>query len=110
MEQAFRNGDLPAVAGFYADDALMIGPGTRAEGAEAILAYWQQISDPINWTLEVQETTGTGEVVHQTGRSHLTYLDGLEERTSIVDFFLVWRRHEDGSYKIAVDSYHDPRD
>jgi uncharacterized protein (TIGR02246 family) len=109
MEQAFRDADPAAVAAFYAEDAVMIGPGTRVEGSGAILEYWKRISDPINWTLEVREVTGTGEIVHQTGRSHLTYLDGLEERTSIVDFVLVWRRQEDGSYKIAIDSYHDPQ-
>ena len=107
MEQAFRNDDLQAVAGFYAANALMLGPGTRVEGSASISEHWQQISDPVNWTLEVHEIAGTEDIVHQAGRSHLTYLDGLEEHTSIVDFVLVWQRQADGTYKIAVDSYHD---
>ncbi len=110
MERAFRNGDLQAVAGFYADNALMIGPATRLEGGAAITEYWQEISDPVNWTLEVREITGTADIVHQTGRSFLTYLEGLEEHTSVVDFVLVWQRQPDGTYKIAIDSYHDPDD
>ncbi len=110
MEQAFRNGDMRAVASFYTDDALMIGPGARVEGKAAIIEHWERISEPVDWSLEVRDITGRGDIVHQTGRSFLTVLDGSEERTSIVDFVLVWHLQADGGYKIAIDSYHAPDD
>lgn len=106
MEEAFRSGDAAAVANFYAVDALMIGPDTRVEGKQAISEFWARMGDLVDWSLEVHEVTGTGDVVHQTGRSSLTYVANGTERTLVGDIVLVWKRQEDGSYKIAVDSYH----
>jgi len=108
MEEAARRGDAAAIASFYAADALLISGGTRVEGREAVDAYWADAGEIVDWELEVFDVTGDAAIVHQSGRSHLTGRRDGEERTSVVDFLLVWKRQEDGGYRIAVDSYHAP--
>jgi len=54
MEEAYNKGDMKAVAAFYSDQALLLGPnGYKVEGIESVNEYWTRINDPINWKLSV---------------------------------------------------------
>lgn len=103
----YRKGDMLGVAALYADDAILLGPdGYRVEGREAIDAYWQRISQPVDWKLEVTSVEGGRGLLHQRGVSHLSYRrDTGEVHTSVVQFVVVWTRQSDGAYRIAVDAY-----
>ena len=59
-----------------------------------------------SWALEVISVEGTEDMPVQHGRSTLEYdaADG-QHRVSVVDFILIWRRADDGRYRIAVDAY-----
>lgn len=106
MEAAFARGDLKAVARFYADDAVMMGPrGERVRGREAIDRYWSTISNPRRWKLDVFDVGGSLNEAYQLGRSSLTFLHDGQERTSVTDFIVIWKRTPGAEWKIAVDMW-----
>lgn len=106
LERRFRDGDLLGVADIYADNALMIPRGgERSQGREAIDAYWSAIADPIDWRLEIFEIGGSDELAYERGRSHMVRRREGVEHTSVVDFMLLWERHGEAGWKIAVDAY-----
>ncbi|MFO0985549.1 MAG: FKBP-type peptidyl-prolyl cis-trans isomerase [Planctomycetota bacterium] len=107
LMRAFRAGDLKGVAAMYADDAVLLGPNQlRIEGRKAIDDYWAGLKHPVDWQLEVLSLDGQDDLVHQIGRSVLTTEDdqGKCNRAEVL-FAVIWRRQQDGSYKVAVDAY-----
>jgi ketosteroid isomerase-like protein len=107
MEAAFNRGDMRAVAAFYADDSKLAGGGDVVEGRAAVDAYWGRLGGRGGtWRLEVFEVGGSRDLAYQRGRSHLTLrsADG-RERTSVVDFVVVWRRNAEGGLRIWLDLY-----
>jgi uncharacterized protein (TIGR02246 family) len=107
MEAAFNRGDMKAVARFYADDARLAGQGGPVtEGRDAIDQYWAGIKNPKRWRLEVLAVGGSPALAYQQGRSHLTTAspEGAE-RTSTVDFVVIWRRQPNGSLRMLMDLY-----
>lgn len=106
MEAAFARGDLLAVARAYADDAVMMGPrGERVRGRAAIDRYWQSITNPRRWKLEVLDVGGSLTEAYQLGRSSLTSLHNGQEHTSVTDFIVIWKRDAAGTWRIAVDMW-----
>jgi ketosteroid isomerase-like protein len=106
LEERFERGDNAGVAAMYEDDAVLLGPdGYRVQGREAIDAYWDHEREAPRWTLEVLGLEGDASMPVQRGRSILEHVRGGERRVSEVEFVVVWRRQEDGSYRIAVDAY-----
>lgn len=107
MEQALQAGDLLGVAAFYLDDSVLLSPsGTTVSGREAIDSYWARFTRATAWELQILELEGNAELVSQRGRSLLTFReDDGTTRIGDVQFVLIWRRQEDGSWKIAVDAY-----
>lgn len=66
MEEAFNNGDLKAVAGFYLDNAYLLNPGGKVvTGREDIDAYWTGIENPVKWELEVIEVTKDEKAIYE---------------------------------------------
>lgn len=66
MENAFNQGDMDAVAGFYLDDAVMLAPNQEpVRGREAIDAYWNQISHPVSWELEIIEVSANERDIYE---------------------------------------------
>jgi uncharacterized protein (TIGR02246 family) len=106
MEQAFARGDLRAVAAFYADDAVMMGPGgERVRGRAAIDRYWAGIRNPKRWKLDVFDVGGSATEAYQLGRSSLVSLHEGREHTSVTDFIVIWKRDSGGEWRIAVDMW-----
>lgn len=107
MESALRQGDLLGVAGFYADDAHMIGPrGARTLGRESIDRYWTGLRGAKDWKLSIERLGGDRETVYQVGKSHLVTEEAGREVVHEVEFVVVWRRQSDGDYRIELDFYH----
>ncbi|HJU76104.1 MAG TPA: nuclear transport factor 2 family protein, partial [Gemmatimonadaceae bacterium] len=106
MTAAFNKGDLLAVARFYTDDGIVDGPrGERVAGRAALDKYWTGIQNPKSWKLEVLGLGGHPDFPYQIGRSTLVTSSPNGDRTSVVEFLVLWRREQDGSLRIAVDYY-----
>ena len=101
-----RNNDLAGVAAFYADDAVLLGPGGfRVAGRDAIDKYWTEFGRGIDWKLDIHDLEGESGLVFQRGTSHLTYERNGETKTSTVEFVIIWEKRDDGTYQINVDAY-----
>lgn len=105
MEAAFNRGDLLGAASFYADDGIVrTAGGIVAQGRAALDNYFTGIGDPKSWKLDVIQVGGTPDMAWQVGRSTLVY--GNPQRTSIVQFLVIWKRQSDGQLRIHLDYYH----
>lgn len=116
LETLYVAGDYAGVAAMYEDDAVLLGPGGyRVQGRRALDEYWAPRPDlppPANpaWSLDIEWVEGVDSLLVQRGVSRLSRERDGERRESVVHFYVVWRRQEDGSYKIAVDAYWPPED
>ena len=109
MEAAVARGDLKGAAAFYADNAVVRSAhSVEAQGRAAVDRYFLGISNAKSWKLDIYGVTAAREsnLVYQTGRSTLVH--GSPERTSVVQFLVVWERQRDGALKIVLDYYHVP--
>ena len=110
MEAAVNRGDLKGAAAYYADDAIVRTAGqVVAQGRRAVDEYFTGIAHAKSWKLDVIQVGGTRDNAWQVGRSTLVH--GQPERTSVVQFLVIWRRQADGKLRIALDYYHsaEPR-
>ena len=106
MEQAFAKRDMLAVARFYADDGVILGPrGFRTAGRKDIDAYWRGLREPRSWKLDVLDVGGSRDDAWQLGRSTLVTGRPGGDQTSVVNFIVIWKRQADGSLRIAMDFY-----
>lgn len=111
LETLFEAGDHRALAQMYEDDAVLLAPGgVRIAGREAIDAYWAPKPDrpaPTRrrWDLAIHRLEGVDTLLVQRGTSRLLVEIEGRWRESTVEFYVIWRRQSDGSYRIAVDAY-----
>jgi CubicO group peptidase (beta-lactamase class C family)/ketosteroid isomerase-like protein len=106
MAAAFNSGNMLAVARFYTNDARIDGErGELVQGRAAIDKYWTSIRNPKSWKLDVIEVGGHPDYPYQIGRSTLVTTGPNGDRTSIVEFLVIWRREVTGGLRIAVDYY-----
>ena len=106
MVAAFNSGDMLAVARFYTDDARIDGErGELVQGRAAVDKYWTGIRNAKSWKLDVIDVGGHPDTPYQIGRSTLVMAGPNGDRTSVVEFLVIWRRNADGGLRMAVDYY-----
>ncbi len=106
MVAAFNSGDMLAVARFYTDDARIDGErGELVQGRAAVDKYWTGIRNAKSWKLDVIDVGGHPDNPYQIGRSTLVTTGPNGDRTSVVEFLVIWRRDPAGGLRIAVDYY-----
>ncbi len=106
MVAAFNSGDMLAVARFYTDDARIDGErGELVQGRVDIDKYWTSIRNAKFWKLDVIEVGGHPDTPYQIGRSTLVTTGPNGDRTSVVEFLVIWRREPSGRLRMAVDYY-----
>ncbi len=104
MEDAFNNNDMNKVAGFYSNDGEIVYDNYTVRGRTNLDKYWLDLKDKgRGWKLTVVEIGGQGEFVYQLGKSDLKYINDGKESSSITNFVLIWRKQDDGNYKIFRD-------
>jgi ketosteroid isomerase-like protein len=98
---------MKAVASHYADGSVVRSPRRAAAvGRAEVDRYFAGFATAKSWTLEVYDVDlGSDGLVFQTGKSTLVMAD---DRASVVEFVLVWKRDAGGRLRIELDYYHAP--
>lgn len=98
--KAFADDDLDAFAAMIDDDATFLGR-TNLRGKEAVVAHWSKLfgaaERPFRWEPKRWEVNPSGTMGMTNGP--VFDPDGKHAGT----FSSVWRRQEDGSWKIIFD-------
>ena len=105
MVQAFEQGDIMAVARFYADDARIYASGTRVEGRSAIDRFRRKIHQPVSWEMETVDLGGSPGRAVSAGSFHAGIGAAAHRDTSYAMCLLVWRRDANGELRIRLDVY-----
>jgi ketosteroid isomerase-like protein/tetratricopeptide (TPR) repeat protein len=104
--EAFKKGDMLAVARGYTDDATIYHPrDRRVRGRQAIDRMWQSVKGAKDWKLETFEVGGTKEAIFELGRSTLTTVVDGKESVYACDYVVIWKRQKDGTYRTYTDIY-----
>jgi len=109
LEERFRSGDMLGVADFYAEDAVLFAPGgQRYRGRKQIDAYWSNITEPVDWELEIRSIEGNEDIILERGTSKLQARYAGELRTSVVEFAFLWRKDPKTGWQIWLDAFWRP--
>lgn len=105
-EAAWNAGDAAAVAAVYAEDAVVLPPGSEpVEGRAAIQAFWQAAMDAdpgVTTDIETVEADVMGDVAIERGTYVDTGPDGGHRDHG--KFLAIWTR-VDGEWKILRDIF-----
>ena len=74
-------------------------------GRAAVDEYWMDIRNAKSWKLDVIDVGGPADHPYQIGRSTLDTTGPNGDRTSVVEFLVVWRREPGGNLRMVVDYY-----
>jgi len=106
--KAAKAGDMNAVSGFFADDAVMISSGEQSvRGRQAIQTYLAETSKipgfKISW--EPIEGRVSGDMGYLLERTQMT-MNGPDGApvTQTLQAVTVWRKMPDGSWRNVVDA------
>jgi ketosteroid isomerase-like protein/tetratricopeptide (TPR) repeat protein len=104
--EAFKKGDMLAVARGYTDDAtIYFPPGKKVAGRQAIDQMWKSIKGAKDWKLETVEVGGTKDAIYEIGKSSLTTVIDGKDNTYTCDYVVIWKRQKDGTYRAQTDIY-----
>jgi len=99
--QTMADRDPTAFVSFLAEEAVFFGRQSELRGREAVAAAWLPLFEgpqpPFSWRPEVVAVLSSGDLGLTSG----PVLDAEGKR--IATFNSVWRRQEDGSWKIVFD-------
>jgi uncharacterized protein (TIGR02246 family) len=104
-ETVFNEGDHRALAAYYAVDARLIATQTETVvGRPAIEQFWRAACAGANAagarrTVQVEDAGSDGELGYLRG----TVVLARGEAATTVRYLTLWRRQEDGRWRIAVD-------
>lgn len=105
FEIALKKKDFASIVDLYSDDATIIIPGgKKITGRKDIAAYWYSLSNATGMTSEVISLGGNGKFVYQIGKWTLTSVKNGVEQITTTDAVLIWKRMQDYSYKIELNS------
>ena len=109
-DEAFKAGDLETIAASYAADAVLMPPGAATEtGRDAAAASFEQMfamGSTADSSLTTDEIGVGDDWVFRRG--HFTLVIAPEEgepATSTGKFIEIWRKGDDGTWRISRDIY-----
>lgn len=109
---AYVAGDTAALGALYTQDAVLMPPNRNIEGNERIRAYFAPAEGrtQVGHELTSERLLIDGDLAIDMGTwSSTTQSEEAEPRTSSERYLVVWRRQQDGSWKMAWDAWHWPR-
>ena len=99
---AFNAGNADAIAGFYADDAVLLLPNAPiARGGAAIRQSVQAVAG-MHPTLDFSpdRISQSGDMAYEVGHYTMTMAGNRDQG----DYVAVWRRQPNGDWKMVADS------
>lgn len=111
LAEALRQGDAAGMAACYTEDATLMPNGAdMIKGRPGIEAYWTSavqmgVKDVV---LTVLDLGGADEFVYEIGRAVTTVqLEGTESIQMAGKYACVWKKMEDGTWKIHLDIWNN---
>jgi len=99
---AFNAGNADAVAGFYADDAVLLLPNSPiARGGAAVRDHMRAMAG-MHPTLDFSpdRISQSGDMAYEVGHYTMTVAGNRDQG----DYVAVWRRQPNGDWKMVADS------
>lgn len=101
---AMNRGDIDAVVEHYAEDAVLIFPGVPVlQGRASIRSYWDSVArSERDARLQTLQITCLGDVACEVGEYEVRTPG---EQSAVVQGrnVVVWRKQQDGRWRLAVD-------
>lgn len=105
--EAARAGDAATLVSLYTEDARLLPPNSEMiQGREGVEAFWaggfqMGIKDIVLTTVDVM---GMGDTVCEIGKAQISIQpEGMEAMEDSVKFLVVWKKDDDGMWKLHVD-------
>jgi uncharacterized protein (TIGR02246 family) len=94
-------------ADFYANDATVLPPnGPQVSGRDNLIAWARAFPPMTQFTLTQVEVDGRGDLAYVVGRYSMVLAPpGAPEMADSGKYLEIWRRQQDGSWKIMRDMF-----
>jgi len=110
FSRAYVEGDTATIASLYTQDALLLPPDrdVRGRSAAARLFWAPEGRRPAEHSMRSESLRIHGEVATDVGHWHATRSEEAGGGTSSGRYLVVWRRGDDGRWRIQYDMWHRP--
>lgn len=112
FSRAYVYGDMETLAGLYTEDAVLLPPGRVVRGREAIADYFAPSPGRRNLShsMRPDDLRIHGDTAVDSGTwTNVWQVDGGEPRRAEERYLVVWRRGDDGRWRIEYDMWHRPQ-
>jgi ketosteroid isomerase-like protein len=111
---AYRAGDAGAVTELYADDAFYLAPGNEIERGDigrhfGFLSSFEPGAGPVI-EFEIVDRDISGDLAYDIGYFSFRRADAPAESAGRGKFIVIWKRGDDGVWRIHADGYSDVED
>ena len=110
FESLFYAGDAAAMASFYANDAKLMAEDTDPIlGRSAIEQFWKIVCEQAKQAkarrkIYLEEVTASGKLGYALGTVVVRVpQNGGQEREITFKYATIWRREDDGQWRVVVD-------
>lgn len=113
FSDAYVRGDTAAIRELYTGDAVLLPPGREIQGRDAIARYFAPGPDRVNLShaMESSDLRVHGDLAVDFGTWRNTWrIADSEAQSAAGRYLVVWRRGEDGRWRIEHDMWHRPTD
>ena len=110
FEALFDRGDFEGMTSYYTNDATLLAEETdTVEGLQAIREFWRTSCEKANAsaikrTIQVDKAFCSGALGYVLGQVRLDIpVVGPGLPTKLIRYATIWKKEEDGSWRIVVD-------
>ncbi len=111
--RAAQDRDVDRVVSFWADDAIVLPPGSPAVAGKAairefVAKSFQTPGFSISWKTATVAVSRSGDIAYTTGTNRVTFSTPDGKQVTVEGKAVaVWRREKDGAWKCVIDIWND---